>query len=320
MAGTSIRSIKRRIRSVKSIEHITNAMKLVSAAKLRRAKNLFERVQEHLGYVTDSINELCANVEEIPSHYLPDGREIGRTCYIVVASNRGLAGSYNTNIMKAAEREMQRRAASEALKLPEKGEADGKGKPEGKADGKGEGREDGRGKPLLVCIGGRARNYFSKRGYDVIAEYLSPPENVSFLEASELSKPIIELYDKGEVDEVVLVYTTFVSTMEQRAVAERLLPFEPNTKNKKTKKLLEYEPSAEEVFNYLVPKYAEIIIYRAIVEAATCEHAARRMAMQNATDNAREMIDNLELNFNRARQAAITKEITEIVSGADAIK
>jgi len=288
LAGASMQDIKRRIRSVTSIEHITNAMKLVSASKLRRAKNVFEKTQEYLHYVTDSIDEIFNHVDDVPDCYLLGSRDIKKTCYVVVTSNRGLAGSFNSGVIKAAEQEM---------------------------------RDDAE-KPYLACIGSRGRDYFAKRGYDILVEYLSPPESVSFVETGAISKPIIHLYETGEIDEVVLVYTSFVSTLEQRVKTTRLLPFE--AKNDPDivpiDKQVEYEPSTEAVFNYLVPKYAELMIYGAIVESATCEHAARRLAMQNATDNAHTMIEDLALFYNRARQSAITSEITEIVSGADALK
>jgi len=294
MAGSSTRDIKRRIRSVTSIEHITNAMKLVSVAKLRRARNVYEKTQGYLHFITDDINELIGNAEEIPDRYLLGGREIKRTCYIIVTSNRGLAGSYNTNVFKAAEREMENDI------------------------------EKGKESPLLVCIGGKGLNYFSRRGYEIFSEYLGPPESVSFTVTSAIAKPVIEQFDNNNIDEVVIVITSFETTMTQRAVAKRLLPFEPaeaeQEGGRKRKRQVEYEPGSEEVFNYLVPKYAEIMMYQAVVEAATCEHAARRLAMQNATDNANEMIGDLRLSFNRARQAAITREITEIIGGADAIK
>ena len=294
MAGSSMRDIKRRIRSVTSIEHITNAMKLVSAAKLRRAKNTCEKLEENLHYIASNIDELCSREEELPLPYIVGGREIKRTCYIIVTANRGLAGSYNTNVFKTAEQMMAKDAS--------------------------EGKE----KPLLVCIGNKGLSHFSKRGYEIQSDYLNPPESISFADTKEIAEPILEIYDKEGIDEIKIIYTVFVTTMEQHTQVDRLLPFEPkagiDTEAKKHKKLLEFEPDAKEVFSYLVPKYAEIMMYRALIEAAACEHAARRMAMQNATDNAREMIDNLNLFYNRARQAAITSEITEIVSGADAVK
>jgi F-type H+-transporting ATPase subunit gamma len=303
MAGTSMRDIKRRIRSVTSIEHITNAMKLVSAAKLRRAKITFDVKHEFMHYIANSINTLVGQAEELPQSYLVGSREIKRTCFFVVTSNRGLAGSYNANIIKATEAEIRARAGAEAVRPP-----------------------------ILVCVGNKGLNYFGKRGYDIHSNCLTPLEEMAFTDVSGTCRPVIDLYDDGEVDEIVIIYTSFVNTMEQIVTVERLLPFDPaaqitaeadgdeGARTKNHKKLREYEPSPEEVFNFLVPKYTEVMIHRALMESATCEHAARRMAMQNATDNAREMIDNLNLNYNRARQAAITSEITEIVSGADAIK
>jgi F-type H+-transporting ATPase subunit gamma len=288
MAGSSIRDIKRRIRSVKSIEKITNAMKLVSAAKLRQTRNAFEKTHEALEFITDKMDELCSRADEIPSRYVAGSRDIKRACYIVVTSNRGLAGSYNANIIKAVEKEMQ----------------------------------DDQEKPIFVCIGGKGLKHFSKRGYEILTENSEPPEKISFEITQEIIDQVIELYDNEIIDEVFVVYTKFISTIEQHPVTDRLLPFVHVTEESKQSmiKLPEYEPSPTEVFDYLVKKYVEIMTFRILIEAATCEHAARRIAMQNATDNAHEMTDELELFFNRARQAAITSEITEIVSGADAIK
>lgn len=285
----NMQDIKRRIRSVTSIEHITNAMKLVSAAKLRRAKTTFEKTQEYFHYVTEAIQEIFNNGSDLPYKYLKhDEREIKTTCYVIITSNRGLAGSFNANVIKAAEEEIQ---------------------------------QDWE-KPYIVAIGSKGEDYFLKRGYEIAADYLRPPENISFLETQEISKPIIDLYEEGKIDEVIMIYTSFVSTLEQRVVEKTLLPFEieVDPEMPPLEREVEYEPSMDEVFNYLIPKYVEIMIYGAIVESATCEHAARRMAMENATDNANEAIADLNLTFNRARQSAITNEITEIVSGADALK
>ena len=299
MAGSSMRDIKRRIRSVTSIEHITNAMKLVSAAKLRRARIAYEQTHENLHYISDRIYEFIGVADEVPDRYILGGREIRRTCYIVVTSNRGLAGSYNTNIIKLAELEI----AADA--------------------------EKGKEKPLLVCIGGKGNAYFSKRGHEILSACTDPLEGISYRTAAEMAAPVFDLFAEGSVDEAVIISTEFKSTLEQHAETRRLLPFDPDdARGSQGDKpygpdrhsQVEYEPTPEEVLAWLVSKYAEIMMYQSITAAATCEHAARRLAMQNATDNAREMIDSLELSFNRARQAAITSEITEIVSGADAIK
>lgn len=292
MGANNMRDIKRRIRSVTSTEHITNAMKLVSASKLRRARNTFEKTREYFHYVTESIEEIFNNSEEVSERYLEGNREVKKTCYIVISSCRGLCGGFNSNIIKEAESEI-----NDEL-------------------------DHHKEKPSIVAIGTRGRDYFAKKGFTIDGEYSLPPESISFLETREISKPIIDMYDEGEIDRVVLIYTSFVNTLDQRPRVVTLLPFEitndPDVP--KLAKQVEYEPSMEEVFNYLVPKYVEIMIYGAIVESATCEHAARRVAMEAATDNARDVMGDLTLYFNRARQAAITNEISEIVGGAEALK
>lgn len=288
MAAGNMQDIKRRIKSVTSTEHITNAMKLVSAGKLRKAKAIFEKSNENSHYITHTIAEMFNSSQEIPEEYLEGNREIKTTCYIVVTSCRGLCGGFNSNILKEAQREID-------------------------SDWE---------KPVIIAIGSRGKEYFEKRGYNVYSDYLAPPENISFLETREMSAPIIEMYNKGEIDEVVLIYTSFISSMEQEVKNITLLPFEIERDPDiiRNTKPIEYEPSVKAVFNYLVPKYVEMMIHAAVVESATCEHAARRMAMENATDNAREMLDKLSLNYNRARQSAITDEIIEIVAGSEAQK
>lgn len=286
MATESIQDIKRRIKSVSSTERITNSMKLVSAGKLRKAKAIFEKTNENSHFITNTIQELFNSGSEIPQEYLAGNREIKTTAYIVVTSGRGLCGGFNSNIIKEAQREI-----------------DADWEP-----------------PVIVAVGSKGKEYFEKHGYEIHSSYLAPPESISFLETKELSAPILEMYDNKEIDEVVLIYTSFISTMEQQVKNEVILPFEVETDPEfmTSNKFVEYEPSVEAVFNYLVPKFVETKIYSAVVESATCEHAARRMAMENATDNAREMLDDLNLNYNRARQSAITDEIIEIVAGSEA--
>jgi len=286
MASESIQDIKRRIRSVTSTEHITSAMKLVSAGKLRKAKAIYEKTNANSHYITNTIREMFNSSQDIPQEYLAGNREIKTTCYIICTSSRGLCGGFNSNILKEAQREID-------------------------ADWE---------KPVIVAVGSKGKEYFEKRGYEVHSSYLSPPESISFLESRELSAPILEMYNNKEIDEVVLIYTAFISSLEQRVTNVTLLPFEVESDPdyEKSYASVEYEPSVEEVFNYLVPKYVETMIYSAVVESATCEHAARRMAMENATDNAREMLDDLNLTYNRARQSAITDEIIEIVAGSEA--
>lgn len=286
--AVSMQDVKRRIKSVTSMEHITNAMKLVSAAKLRRAKATFEQTNKQLHFITDTIGEIFTSTTNIPEEYLEGNREIKNTCYIILTSSKGLCGGFNSNVIRKAEEAMRVRKSV----------------------------------PKVVAVGSKGRDYFAKEGIEIIEDYEDPPETISFLATQQLSRPIIKMYEDGEIDEVVLVYTAYLSTIDQQATAIRMLPFQPekNANVMMHDKDIEYGPSMDAVFNYLVPKYVETMVYNAIVESATCEHAARRMAMENATDNARDMLQELSLNYNRARQAAITNQLIEIVSGSEAQK
>ena len=286
MAKQSIQDIKRRIRSISSTERITNSMKLISAGKLRRARKRYEETNENSKFIADAISDLFNSSIDIPTKYLETDDEEGRSLYIIITSSKGLCGGFNTNVLK--------KAKSMIDSEPET--------------------------PYIVAIGSKGLEFFEKRGYEIYSSYLSAPETATFDEASELSRPIIEMFDRGEIGKVVLIYTAFVNSMEQKVIQKVLLPFhvEVDTEAEKDINITEYEPSAAEVFNYLIPKYVEIQLYSSVIESATCEHAARRMAMENATDNAREMLNTLNLQYNRARQAAITDQIIEIVAGSEA--
>ena len=288
--------IRRRIRSIRSTEHITNAMKLVSAAKLRKARNTFDRTQEYFHYMTESISEIFHDAEAVPEKYLEGNREIVNTCFIIVTSERGLCGAFNANVIREAEAEI----------------------------------EDDPNRSVLIAVGSKGKEYFEKRGKYIHSEYLMPPEDISFVQTREIAQTVLELYEEKKVDRVVLISTAFVNNLEQEVKSVQLLPFKVSEKedygvtdidthpyDTKSREV-EYEPSVEAVFNYLIPKYVEIMLYGSILESATCEHAARRMAMESATDNAREMLSQLSLYYNRARQAAITNEIIEVVSGSEA--
>ena len=286
MAANNAQDVKRRIKSVTSMEHITNAMKLVSSAKLRKARSNFERTNQNFNFIKNTIDEIVNNSSEVPEKYLAGTREIKTTCYILITSSKGLCGSFNSNLIKAAEA---------ALSVDDSDS-------------------------VMIAIGSKGRDYFKKMGIPIIKEYMTPPEDIDFLAIREACRPIISAFESGEYDRVVLISTAFVSPLQQEVRVEQLLPFvarhDPDVI--RHEKEVEYEPSEEEVFNYLVPKHLEISLYGAIIESATCEHAARRMAMENATDAARDMLDDLTLTYNRARQASITNEIIEIVSGSEA--
>lgn len=295
MASNNMQDIKRRIKSITSTEHITSAMRLVSAAKLRRAKTTFDKTSEYFHFITESMEDIFSNTKEVPERYIEGNREVKKTCYIVVSSNKGLCGSFNANIIKETNHNLINNAKEDAA---------------------------------FVAIGSKGGDYFRKREKEIITSYVEPPELISFKDAVEISAPVLKMYEDGEIDKIVLIYTSFVNNLEQKVKSVQLLPFRAeqfaaagDIQSEETPKMvnqIDYEPSTEEVFDYLVPKYLEIILYGAVIESATCEHAARRIAMENATDNAREMLDKLSLFYNRARQAAITNEIIEVVSGTQA--
>lgn len=292
MAGKGMRDIKRRIKSVNNTKQITKAMELVSSAKLRRARTKLDKTRPFFNTVKDTIKEILKDAGNIQSKYFEGSREIKKTCYIVVTADRGLCGGYNSNIFKQA-----------IVSMSDKKEVS------------------------IIVIGQKGRDFFKKRGYDLDGEYLNILEGVTFKDAKKISSLIMQLYEQEMVDEVYMVYTSFLSTISQRAETIRLLPFAPikedekeDIQNNKDFEYISYEPSAEGLFNYLVPKYVESLIFGGLVESSASEQGARRVAMENATDNAEEMIDKLTLNYNRARQAAITQEIAEIVGGAEALK
>lgn len=287
----NIRDIKRRIKSVNSTKQITHAMELVASSKLRRARMRAEARKAYFETMLSSMREMAAHSDRIKSVYLED-REIKKTLYIVITADRGLAGGYNANVIKLIANAIKDKSAAS-----------------------------------LMTIGSKGRDYFSKRGYDVVKEYIGMSERPTYAEASEIGKLAMEMYASGEVDEVVLGYTEFVSTISQRAQMIRLLPLsrdefdeEETAATDEIPLVMSFEPSPESLLNYLIPKYICTTIYGAMIEGSASEQGARRMAMETATENANEMIDVLTLYYNRARQAQITQELTEIIGGANALK
>ncbi|MCD1147577.1 ATP synthase F1 subunit gamma [Peptoniphilus sp. KCTC 25270] len=283
----STREIKRRIRGINNIRQITKAMELVSTAKLRRARSNLEATRPYYETVLDDIQELLPIVND--GHPLLAKREIKTVLNIVLTSDRGLAGGYNANIQKLTHKTME---------------------------------EDGVETKLLI-VGSKARDHFQRRNYNIHKAYVGISEDPTYQDAVELSDVAMELYRTGEVDAINLIYTRFESTISYEPKVIRLLPSKDLEKaegeENKAKTLVEFEPSAEEVLDYLIPKYIESSIYGALIEAAASEQGSRRVSMEAATDNANDMIDTLETNYNRARQAAITAEISEIVGAADAL-
>jgi F-type H+-transporting ATPase subunit gamma len=285
LAGAGIKDIKRRIKSVESTKQITKAMELVASSKLRKAKEKAENSRPYFETLYDTVINISANTNGIKNEFL-NQRDVKNRCYIVIAGDRGLAGGYNSNVLKSSVAHM-----------------------EGK-------------KEKVIAVGKKSVEFFSKRGYDLL-ETVSSVEYSGYGEASKIASAAMNAYKNGDVDEVYVYYTEFISPLVQEVKMLKLLPvtFAQNEKyEKRSVGVVEYEPSPEEVLNYIIPKYVAGSIYGSVLEAFASEQGARRIAMESATDNADDMIDKLELSYNRARQFAITQEISEIVGGSEALK
>ena len=276
-----MKAIKRRIKSVGSTKQITNAMQLVASSKLRKAKTRAEQTRPYFNELYKTMCEIASANKDFSTLYTVK-REVKHKLFIVVAGDRGLAGGYNSNVLKMA-------AAAHA---------------------------DDAGKPKIIAIGRKSAEYFRKRDYDVVADFANIAEDIKPNTAQDIADLAIKMFAEGEVDEVHVFYTMFNSTLSQQPETMKLLPLD-------TQKLefdgnMTYDPSPEAVFNRIVPRFTASLLMCAIVESYASEQGARRTAMEAATDNADAMTESLSLLYNRARQASITTEIIDIVSGASA--
>lgn len=282
----STRDIKRRIKGITSTKQITRAMEMVSSAKLRKAREQLERSRPYYLTVLDNIQSVLASANNIRHPFL-EKRQVKNSLYIILAADRGLAGGYNANIFKLTESKIK----------------------------------NDKEKASLIVVGVRAREYFKRRGYNIVDSFVGINEVPSFSDAQKIAKPALEMFLNKEVDEINLVFTKFVGTLSYEPTVMKILPSEDVSKKKEgANVLVEFEPSPEEVLDHLIPEYIRSTIFGALIESASSEQASRRFAMGAATENAEEMIDDLQLNYNRARQAAITMELSEIVTGAEALK
>ncbi|MGN0603484.1 MAG: ATP synthase F1 subunit gamma [Oscillospiraceae bacterium] len=287
MASGNMKSIKRRIKSVESTLQITKAMEVVSSSKLRKAKEKADQARPFYKSLHETMCEIQSENESFFSPFTRKTEGAGTVMLVVIAGDRGLAGGFNSNITKLA--------SGRIKELTEKGS-----------------------KVKVLAVGKKSAEYFTKHGYDVVKSYINVGQDLRINSAAAIADDIVVPYLKGEVTSVELVSTEFVSTLTQVAKFSPILPLDIPPQEKKVREIPIYEPSPEAVFNAIVPKYITGVVYSAIVESFAAEQAARRSAMENASDNAGEMIANLSLVYNRARQSAITQEITEIVGGASA--
>lgn len=283
------KEIKRRIKSVKNTGKITKAMKLVSASKLRRAQGSVISARPYKDKLKDVLARLVASTNGAAADPLLEVREVQKVGFVVFASNKGLAGGYNANIMKEA---------LAAVKAAEE-----------------KGLDVG-----IVAVGKKARDFFAKRGYRIDEEFLSVNDIPSAIDADAITKMIKTAYTTGQYDEVYISYAEFRSAMSQIPKTVKVLPVEtPESEAGEGGLDYIFEPSPEVVLSQILPLYLANQVFSALTEAKAGEHGARMTAMSAASDNATALVARLDLEYNRARQAAITNEITEIVAGANAL-
>jgi len=298
----TMRDIKRRINSVKNTQKITKAMKMVAAAKLRKSQDKAEAARPFFTKTRETLIGVARYTNEPTEHPLFQKKEGNRHLYIVINADRGLCGSYNIRVIDKVR---------ELITSDEE--------------------------VFLLTIGRNARDYFNKRGYNIISEYINIDDYPDYSFARKIAEEVISFFTGDIIDRVTLVYTHFHSAISQEVKTIELLPLLPpagddnqgpgmnewgtgRKGNSKNQVDYLYEPSPDEVFDILLPQYINNILFSALLEAKASEFGARMTAMDAATDNAGELIDKLTLSYNRARQAAITKEISEIVGGAEALK
>ena len=280
----NLKDIRNRIKSVKSIQKVTKAMKMVAAAKMRRAQERMEQSRPYSQSLMKVIQHLLPDVDRdiLP---LLDVRDIKRKAYVVVSADRGLAGAFNTNLLKVAQKGID---------------------------------EFGKDNIDLFCIGKKARDHFKRRGYNIIENHVDFWAEMEFDSAMMIGRSIIDHFTSGKVDEIHVVYNYFINIAQQEVKSEVLLPLIYEESNGVAHDRL-YEPSKEELVSSLIPRHLNVQMWQYLLESYASEQAARMLAMENATTNAQDMIKDLTLEFNKARQAAITTEMLEIVSGAEAL-
>ncbi len=285
----SMRDIKRRKGSIQSTQQITKAMKLVSTVKLQRAKSNAERSKNYFHAMYETVHSILRKSGNIENKYLKSGKE-GKKGVIVITSNRGLAGGYNSNVIKLI---TQGELADEDL--------------------------------AIYAIGKKGRDALGRK-YEIVADYSDYIEEPVYAEAMRMSSRILKDFEEGRISDIYIAYTGFKNTVSHIPTLLKLLPIipgqEPDTETQdetEDNTLMNFEPEEDDALDLLIPKYITSLIYGCMIEAVAAENGARMQAMDSATSNAEEMIDKLTLMYNRARQSSITQELTEIIAGANAI-
>lgn len=284
------RDIRRRIRTVESTKKITNAMQLIAAARIMRAQQRTERSRPFARALSDMIEMLASEAKSSP--LLAEREQINSVGIVVITGDRGLAGAYNSNVLREAQRAM--------------------------------GREQEMGRQIkITSVGRKGANYFKFRRMNVENAFLGMSDKPAYSDAVKVAKEVIDAYVKGDLDKVMIAYTDFLSAGLQRARVSQILPVprpEGEKERPNAQAQFDFEPEPEELLNALLPRYVEIKIYAAMLESSTSEHAARMRAMKSATDKADELIKIYQLKANKARQAEITNEIADIVGATEALR
>ena len=283
----NLKDIRNRIKSVKSIQQVTGAMKMVAAAKMRRAQENMEKSRPYSSRLSELLNML---IPEIDRSLMPElnVREVKKTLFVVVTADRGMAGAFNTNVLREAHKAIDKAGQEHSE---------------------------------IICIGKKSVGYFKNRNYPITVEYIDFWNDLGYSHAMKIGDEIISQYINGEVDQVQVVYNQFVNVARQEIRNETFLPmsYDPEAKDSDYNPERLFEPSKEAVVKTIIPRYLNTQMWQFLLESNASEQAARMLAMENATSNANDMIKDLKLQFNKARQTAITTEMLEIVSGAEAL-
>jgi F-type H+-transporting ATPase subunit gamma len=280
----SMRDIKRRRSSIQSTQQITKAMKLVSTVKLQKARGRAEQANPYFNYMYNTVCSMLARSSNIDHPYLTAG-DSNKKAVVVITSNRGLAGGYNSNVVKLiTESEFKKEDLD------------------------------------IYAIGGKGVEMLARKGYNVVADASEVIESPTYQDAVAMCERVLKSFTDGEIGEIYLAYTHFKNTVSQEPQLMKLLPVEIDPEESDNSNILmNYEPGEEEALDEIIPKYVTSLFYGALVEAVASENGARMQAMDSATSNAEDMISDLSLKYNRARQGSITQELTEIIAGANAI-
>lgn len=282
----SLRDIENRIKSTKKTSQITRAMQMVSASKLNRAELKAKAFVPYMDKIQEVAGAIAAGTDS--EHPMLTSRPVKKTAYIVITADRGLCGAYNSNIIRAVSKAIETRPTP---------------------------KED----VIIFAIGRIGSEFFLNRGYNVIDSVIGLSDHPSFAEIKEIANKAVGMFADGTYDEIYMYYTHYINVISNKVTEGKVLPLTDIAQDATTASY-EFEPSAEAILKVLLPQYAESLIFGALLESKASEHASSMTAMQSATDNAGELIDDLTLQFNRARQAAITQEITEIIGGVAALE